>query len=97
VFPVLGNRVFRTGPVLENYTYLTSGFTLQEPNVYADSNEQIVKGFSNMLWYVLIVIETLLFSGRVSDALFKKPVSFGFCKSLITRADLGRKHSSTST
>ena len=49
--------------MLENYTYLTSGFTLQEPNVYADSNEQIVKGFSNMLWYVLIVIETLLFSG----------------------------------
>ncbi len=47
--------------MLANYTYLTSGFTLQEPNVYADSNEQIVKGFSNMLWYVLIVNETLLF------------------------------------
>jgi hypothetical protein len=32
---------------LENYTFLTSETSMNEPNVYAGRQEQIMQGFSN--------------------------------------------------
>jgi hypothetical protein len=32
---------------LENHTFLTLGFAMQRTNIYADTKEQVVKGFSN--------------------------------------------------